>query len=269
MKRTKQKLHTCCSQKFNNHKQAFTLIELLVVIAIIAILAGLLLPALARAKAKGQQAACINSLKQLELGIAMYLDSSNGIFPDCGSRNQYGFQKTDWIYWRTTTPAYPIQNSPVVAQIGSGGTSSNLFRCPTDKDDRGRLAATPGDGNGLYEYSYSMTSFVDGNNNNHGITTITPPGGTPIVFKSSSIVGPANKIMFAEEQTSLTAPGEVSNNSGTATVIDDGRWAVGGSDFLTSRHGKKGDVGWADGHVTSITWQQAAVPIYSQPDVYQ
>ena len=60
------------------HRAGFTLIELLVVIAIIAILAALLLPALGRAKQKGQGAACLNNLRQMVLSCQMYADDFNG-----------------------------------------------------------------------------------------------------------------------------------------------------------------------------------------------
>src|SRR3974377_1476752 len=101
--------------------RAFTLIELLVVIAIIAILAALLLPALAKAKEKANQAACISNLKQIGVALAMYVDDNDGYFPIASDATD----PANTIIWTK-------ELGPYLKQRGGKNTSPEnaVFVCP-------------------------------------------------------------------------------------------------------------------------------------------
>jgi len=245
-----------------NPRRAFTLIELLVVIAIIAILAGLLLPALANAKRKAQQTKCLNNLKQLALGMAMYIDNNQDNFPGLASLNN-GFQAADWIYWRTNTALYPpLKKSPILT-----AADPSTFRCPGDVSDKDRIAqADPA--NGPYLFSYSLTGYgpeadASGAQVNYGMSSVFPgnlSSGT-YLFKQSGIHNPTGKIMLAEE------PGASSEDPDGDAVINDGRWVPDNPDSLATRHSGKANVAFADGHVELVTWQFGVNTNNSRPDL--
>ncbi len=219
---------------------AFTLIELLVVIAIIAILAAMLLPALARAKSKGQTAHCLNNLKQLQLAWKMYEADNNDYFPANiaqGPGDQPQNVSNSWVLGNAQFDATPT--NIMAGSLYAYANNAAVYSCPSDH------APVAGGGGVTQTRSYSVEGWLN---------ALFDFGGPwhptlPLKDRESTITQPGPSDVFAfiddHEQT-----------------IDDGIFVIGPHkwwDCPADRHDQGANLSFLDGHAQYHRWHRPKV----------
>lgn len=239
--------------------KGFTLIELLVVIAIIAILAGMLLPALTRAKLKGTNAACLNNQKQLMLGAILYADDNSdqiiytipgagqignpggGYWP--GPYNDRGVFTEVSASMSRDTAQRNVENGLRKGALFPYANSTGSYHCPGDLRTK-RLA--PGRG-----WAFDSYSKAGGMNGEGWQGSTRTSGPQPPYEKFVEITSPTEAMVFIEEADPR------GRNLGTwvINVKPSPSWI----DPFAIFHGNVSTISFADGHAESHQWRDPGV----------
>ena len=186
-------------------RSVFTLIELLVVIAIIAILAGMLLPALKSARDRAHVVTCTGNLKTLSTGILSYSDESNGWFgPINKNSSNSRILPCTWVNQLYNNNYIPAKNRDLRRYNTMSGTKvddkyTSVLACPftawEDPMKKGWSIGSASYASADYGFNYSLTaaSGLSGGNGFHRLSTVKNPSSKVVLADSNNNVFTSNK----------------------------------------------------------------------------